>query len=106
MFSTVTPATGLAQNDPMEVPIAAKPTREWKAATVCGRAIGLTREPTIRPAMPPIAIITPPRVKLPGDRFTMVAHIAPKTPTMPNLQPAFAEDMEAKPPMAAIQRRA
>ena len=41
-FSNVTPATGWAQKEPMDVTIAAKPTSEWKAATVCGSLIGLT----------------------------------------------------------------
>lgn len=33
----------------MDVQVAAKPTKEWKAATVCGKAIGLTLKPMTTP---------------------------------------------------------
>lgn len=36
------PALGCRMCEPMDVIIAARPTREWKAATVCGNAMGLT----------------------------------------------------------------
>ena len=34
---------------PKDVAAAATPTREWKAATVCGSSVGPTLDDTVRP---------------------------------------------------------
>lgn len=37
----------------MEVVTAAKPTKAWKAATVCGNSVTATLDPRTRPAVAP-----------------------------------------------------
>mmetsp|Transcript_107460 Transcript_107460/g.336647 ORF Transcript_107460/g.336647 Transcript_107460/m.336647 type:complete len:309 (-) Transcript_107460:1500-2426(-) len=106
MFSMVAPATGVAQKEPMEVTMAAKPTSEWKAATVCGSAMGLTLPPMTTPSTPPAARSTPESHRSVESRSTSVATRAPATPSMPNLHPALAVDMAARPPMAATHSSA
>eukprot|EP00438_Fugacium_kawagutii_P014735 Skav202459 [mRNA] locus=scaffold149:283706:287716:- [translate_table: standard] len=106
MFSMFAPATGVCTKEPMEVHMAAKPTSEWKAATVCGSAMGLTFMPRTRPAPPPITSRMLLITKLPSFKLTMAALMAPKTPTMPNLHPLLAVDIVANPPMAAMHSSA
>mmetsp|Transcript_81032 Transcript_81032/g.188262 ORF Transcript_81032/g.188262 Transcript_81032/m.188262 type:complete len:232 (-) Transcript_81032:139-834(-) len=104
MFSMVGPAAGTAQKDPMDVAMAARPTSEWKAATVCGSAMGLTLPPMMTPSTPPTVRSTAAHTSSSASRDTMQARRAPATPSMPNLQPALAVDMAASPPIAATQR--
>mmetsp|Transcript_79776 Transcript_79776/g.247447 ORF Transcript_79776/g.247447 Transcript_79776/m.247447 type:complete len:309 (-) Transcript_79776:1519-2445(-) len=104
MFSMLPPATGVAWKEPMEVTMAAKPTREWNAATVCGSAMGLTLLPMTPPRPPPTARSTAEIQRSWASRLTRVAIRAPATPSIPNLHPAFAVDMAARPPMAATHR--
>mmetsp|Transcript_18047 Transcript_18047/g.51217 ORF Transcript_18047/g.51217 Transcript_18047/m.51217 type:complete len:309 (+) Transcript_18047:131-1057(+) len=106
MFSMLTAATGWDQKEPMEVTMAAKPTSEWKAATVCGRAMGLTLAPMATPTTPPTARSDTQTIKSSAWRPTSEARTTPPTPNIPNLQPALAVDMAASPPMAATQSRA
>mmetsp|Transcript_27817 Transcript_27817/g.82925 ORF Transcript_27817/g.82925 Transcript_27817/m.82925 type:complete len:209 (+) Transcript_27817:893-1519(+) len=84
----------------IEVTIAAPPTREWKAATVCGRAMGLTFVPTTvpTPAPPTISAVDSPRV--PAGIPASVAAMAPATPDMPMYAPAWADFMFASEPIA------
>mmetsp|Transcript_18045 Transcript_18045/g.51207 ORF Transcript_18045/g.51207 Transcript_18045/m.51207 type:complete len:309 (+) Transcript_18045:131-1057(+) len=106
MFSMLGTATGRDQKEPMEVTMAAKPTSEWNAATVCGRAMGLTLAPMTTPRVPPTASSTAAITRSSALRLTSVARRAPPTPSMPNLQPVFAVDIAASPPMAATQSSA
>merc|ERR1719343_249940 len=91
----------------MDVSMAAKPTKEWNAATVCGNAMGETRAPTTRPKDPPTdtsnaSCAASSTLGKPRN----AAIIAQTTPTMPNLQPRLAVFMVAKHEMEAMQRHA
>mmetsp|Transcript_37985 Transcript_37985/g.53016 ORF Transcript_37985/g.53016 Transcript_37985/m.53016 type:complete len:221 (+) Transcript_37985:1236-1898(+) len=106
VFSIVAPETGRLTKEPMEVHMAARPTKEWKAATVWGRAMGDTFIPRVVPAAAPMASRMELTTRFSSERSTIVATMAPKTPTIPNLQPMLAVDIVASPPMAATQRSA
>mmetsp|Transcript_79775 Transcript_79775/g.247438 ORF Transcript_79775/g.247438 Transcript_79775/m.247438 type:complete len:309 (-) Transcript_79775:1519-2445(-) len=106
MFSMLPPATGVAQKEPMEVTMAAKPTSEWKAATVCGNAMGLTLPPMATPSVPPAAISPAETERSWALRPTSVASIVPATPSKPSLHPVLAVDIAERPPMAATHSSA
>mmetsp|Transcript_16513 Transcript_16513/g.43657 ORF Transcript_16513/g.43657 Transcript_16513/m.43657 type:complete len:209 (-) Transcript_16513:1769-2395(-) len=87
----------------IEVIIAAPPTREWKPATHCGRARGLTWLPMARPPTPP-PIISAVAIGSAEDGMpAIVAAMPPATPDMPMYAPACAVFMFASEPMAPMQ---
>mmetsp|Transcript_14532 Transcript_14532/g.57970 ORF Transcript_14532/g.57970 Transcript_14532/m.57970 type:complete len:379 (-) Transcript_14532:782-1918(-) len=91
---------------PIAVPAAARPTSEWKAATVCGSSVGDTRVAMAYPAAPP----TPSRpaiwTAVPGSglRWPSVAAMPSVTPACPRMLPMRAvvcDESPAMPPMHA-----
>jgi len=87
----------------MDVTIAARPTREWNAATVWGSLMGSTLKPTYKPATAPGRMQKSRQVCI-TDWFisTNVEIIADATAEIPIVQPAFAVFIEDKAPMAMM----
>mmetsp|Transcript_52384 Transcript_52384/g.159206 ORF Transcript_52384/g.159206 Transcript_52384/m.159206 type:complete len:282 (-) Transcript_52384:1185-2030(-) len=83
-------ASGCSMCDPIAVIMAAKPTREWNAATVCGKAMGLTCAPSTAPPAPPAARRAPAAGSAAGGIAASVAARPPATPDMPMYAPPNA----------------
>ena len=66
----------------MAAELAARPTKEWKAATVCGKDVGSTRFAIMFPAKPPTPIRPAIDAAVPklGDRWPNVEATPKATP--------------------------
>jgi len=88
-----------------DVAVAAKPTKEWNSATVCGKLTGFTLSPTNVPKYPPIAISTVDCTKsgVVQSHANKVVVIPVEIPTYPNEFPIPAVFCFDKPAIAAMQ---
>merc|ERR1740117_1690907 len=98
----VHPADGRDWKEAMEVIIAASPTREWKAATVWGNAIGSTCLPITAPTAPPTPKSPAAATRDVSGIPSIVVVKPPAIPSIPSLHPIWAVDMLDNPPIAAM----
>mmetsp|Transcript_3340 Transcript_3340/g.11582 ORF Transcript_3340/g.11582 Transcript_3340/m.11582 type:complete len:273 (-) Transcript_3340:1736-2554(-) len=103
-------AAGCAAKLATEVTAAARPTREWKAATSWGRSVMATLAATPRPATAPTAS-TPAMSRtafavIPGAMGASVAATPSATPAAPSALPVRAVSWEERPQMAPMQHSA
>ena len=87
-------AAGCDMYAAIDVIVAANPTKEWKAATSCGKSVMAHLAAIIKPIEPPAPNATAAWVSKPPDavasRGPAVAAIPSKTPAPPNALPVRA----------------
>mmetsp|Transcript_45483 Transcript_45483/g.128661 ORF Transcript_45483/g.128661 Transcript_45483/m.128661 type:complete len:256 (-) Transcript_45483:1457-2224(-) len=96
---------GCAMKDEMEAAVAAMPTREWNAATVCGSFIGWTESPILVPTAPPRAMEPRAAGRHEAGTTLRAPAVAPVTPMTPSMHPSCAVFCEARPPIAKMHMR-
>ena len=93
---------------PTAVAMAAAPTREWKAATVCGSSCGPTLPAMPRPTALPTAVMAPtlarPAAVAPAATCLATVAASPRlTPATPRVLPMRAVSCLPRPATAAMQ---
>lgn len=90
----------------MEVVTAARPTKEWKRATVWGNSVTATVLPIYKPTAPPAPMSTAAWMRTDVGKCiaAMVVAIPPATPVKPRTFPILAVGYEASPQIAPMQQ--